>query len=248
MRWFIGCSGFHYRHWKPGFYPDDLPQRLWFEYYMERFNTLELNTTFYNFPKPEYLNGWYKRSAASFKFTVKAPRLITHYKKFTGVGEVCNDFYKVIKEGLKKKLGVVLFQLPPNVHYKEEKLQQIISNLNPAFLNAVEFRHASWWNKAVYEALSARNIIFCSISHPQLPHDIIFNTPVAYLRLHGTPNLYSSIYTLTELKTFYKNVSTRKKLAACYVYFNNDIHLGAIKNGMQMQQLAGVTKGGKVWV
>src|ERR1044072_2743501 len=81
-KWWIGCSGFYYREWREAFYPQGLPQRKWFEFYCESFNTVELNVTFYRFPKLEDLQGWYHRSPDDFRFTVKAPRLITHYKRF----------------------------------------------------------------------------------------------------------------------------------------------------------------------
>ncbi|MEJ7671821.1 MAG: DUF72 domain-containing protein [Chitinophagaceae bacterium] len=74
------CSGFHYKEWKEVFYPKDIPQTKWFEYYCQHFNTIELNTTFYRFPRPEALQSWYKRSPEDFKFSVKGPRLISHYK------------------------------------------------------------------------------------------------------------------------------------------------------------------------
>src|ERR1051325_8831004 len=76
IKWRIGCSGFHYKDWKEVFYPSTIPQTKWFEYYCTHFNSLELNTTFYRFPRPEALQNWYHRSPADFKFSVKAPQLL----------------------------------------------------------------------------------------------------------------------------------------------------------------------------
>src|SRR6476660_2706168 len=112
MQYYIGCSGFYNKDWKEVFYPKGLPQRKWFEFYCSRFNTLELNTTFYRFPKIEFLQNWYKTSPPDFKFSVKAPRLITHFKQFNETDGLLNDFYAAIQEGLKEKAGPVLFQLP----------------------------------------------------------------------------------------------------------------------------------------
>src|SRR5436189_4790855 len=112
MQYYIGCSGFHNKDWKKEFYPAGLPQTKWFEYYCTRFNTLELNTTFYRFPRIEFLQKWYQKSPAGFIFSVKAPRLITHYKQFNETTDLLHDFYSTIREGLKEKLGAVLFQLP----------------------------------------------------------------------------------------------------------------------------------------
>jgi uncharacterized protein YecE (DUF72 family) len=91
MQYFIGCSGFHNKDWKEVFYPKGLLQSKWFEFYCTQFNTLELNTTFYRFPRIEILQQWYNKSPADFRFSVKAPRLITHYKQFNDVARLLNE-------------------------------------------------------------------------------------------------------------------------------------------------------------
>ncbi len=100
-KWWIGCSGLHYKHWKEIFYLHGLPQIKWFNFYSEHFNTLELNVTFYRFPQLSFLKTWYKKSPDTFKFSVKAPRALTHYKKFSGTENLLSDFYSTVKEGLK---------------------------------------------------------------------------------------------------------------------------------------------------
>ena len=184
-QWHIGCSGFHYKEWKGIFYPQKLAASKWFEYYCRYFNTLELNNTFYRFPQLKTLQGWYARSPGAFLFAVKVPRLITHYKKLEDTAGLLNDFYGLLHEGLKEKLGFVLFQLPPQIPYSEEMLQRILAGINPAFSNTVEFRHASWWQPQVYQRLAEKQISFCGISHPTLPGEVIVNTPRVYYRFHG---------------------------------------------------------------
>ena len=190
LSWKIGCSGFHYKHWKEIFYPRGLAQTKWFEFYCEHFNTVELNTTFYRFPKLSSLEIWYKRSPEDFLFAVKAHRLITHFKQFQKTDQVIGDFYSLIAEGLKEKLGCVLFQLPPRSVYTEERLDRIINSLDPAFKNVLEFRHVSWWAPEVYKKLSKHKITFCGMSHLELPQDVIQNSPLFYYRFHGVPELY----------------------------------------------------------
>ena len=151
-KWWIGCSGFHYKEWKEVFYPKNIPLSKWFEYYCQHFNTIELNTTFYRFPRPEALQSWYKRSPNDFKFSVKGPRLISHYKMFIDCERLLGDFYASVYEGLQDKLGCVLFQLPASVKYSDEMLTRIVTNLDPSFDNAVEFRDSTWWNKKVFNA------------------------------------------------------------------------------------------------
>jgi uncharacterized protein YecE (DUF72 family) len=237
MKWFIGCSGFYYRHWRGLFYPEDLPQKEWFRFYCSRFNTVELNTTFYNFPKKELLKSWYSKSPASFNFAVKVPRLITHFKKFVEVDTLITEFYDVVIEGLKEKLGTILFQLPPSLSYSEEKLLQITAAINPSVDNVIEFRHASWWNKNVYEVLEQNKITFCGISYPSLPDDIIATAKTLYYRLHGVPELYRSPYSISSLENIFIGISSMNVKKA-FVYFNNDGMANAVKNALILQNLA----------
>ena len=196
-KWWIGCSGFHYQHWIGSFYPEDLPKRKWFEFYCEHFHTLELNVTFYRFPQLSFLQSWYKRSPDDFSFAVKAPRAITHYKKFNDTEKLISDFYSTIEEGLQEKLGCVLFQMPPRFDYTEERLEKIINSLDPSFNNVLEFRHESWWQQHVYDKLAKHKITFCGMSHPSLPDEIVQNTSVLYYSMHGVPNLYQSPYKIS---------------------------------------------------
>jgi len=244
--WWIGCSGFHYKHWKGLFYPEGLAQSKWFDYYNNRFKTLELNTTFYRFPRLSSLEPWYNKSPGLFRFSVKAPRAITHYRQFINTGQWLTDFYGTIQEGLKEKLGCVLFQMTPRMAYKEAKLEQIIESLDPSFTNVLEFRHGSWWNQEVYNRLAAANITFCGISHPGLPPEVIQNTSTLYFRMHGTPDLYKSKYDLKTLKQVSNEIDSNKGIKEAYVYFNNDIDGSAITNAFQME--AYVEKLGKLSV
>ena len=237
ITWHIGCSGFHYKHWKEFFYPPKLPQNKWFEFYCQHFNTVELNVTFYRFPQLSFLESWYNRSPEEFMFSVKAPRGITHYKQFHGTEELIGQFYNVIREGLKEKLGCVLFQLPPRSAYTPERLNRIINSLDPAFNNVLEFRHPSWWVTEVYEMLSENRITFCGMSHPLLPNDIIQNSGVLYYRFHGVPVLYKSQYDIKILEDFVEDVTKAARVKDAYIYFNNDIGGSAITNGKQMQDI-----------
>ncbi|MBK0378958.1 DUF72 domain-containing protein [Mucilaginibacter segetis] len=234
MDWHIGCSGFHYKDWRGTFYPEDLPQRKWFDFYCEHFNTLELNVTFYRFPQLSFLQNWYQKSPAEFRFAVKAPRAITHYKKFNDTDELVNSFYETINNGLREKLGPVLFQIPPSFNYTEEKLEKIINALNPDFMNILEPRHVSWWQPEVYEKLAQHHITFCGMSHPTLPDEVIQNTPVIYYRFHGVPNLYRSPYSNEFLQHIVNVVKHNKQAQKGWFYFNNDYDAVAIANAKDM--------------
>lgn len=236
-RWWIGCSGFYYRHWRETFYPAGLPQRRWFEYYCNHFNTVELNVTFYRYPKLSALRGWYDRSPDDFLFTVKAPRLITHYRKFQQALREATDFYDLVGDGLQNKLACVLFQLPPNLVYSPSALDNILKTLDPAFTNVVEFRHDSWWNEAVYQSFKGRGIAFSGISYPELPDQVIRSVPVLYYRFHGVPQLYASPYTMPVLKRVAGDIRKTRGVRDVFVYFNNDIHASAIRNAREFMQI-----------
>lgn len=234
MVYSIGCSGFHYKHWKGDFYPKDLPEKKWFEFYCGFFNTLELNVTFYRFPRLSVLEKWHQKSPENFLFSVKAPRVITHYKKLHGAASMIQEFYKTVDQGLKEKIGCILFQFPPNFVFSETRLEQIISSLNHSYKNVVEFRHVSWWQKEVYDVLGKHRIGFCGMNHPDFPDDIIGNTPHLYHRMHGATQLYASNYSKEELDDFANKVRSTPGIKEAYIYFNNDARGYAVSNAQYL--------------
>lgn len=232
-----GCSGYYNRHWKKIFYPEELPQSKWLDYYASRFNTLELNNTFYKFPTAKSLNTWYKKCPYDFVFAVKAPKLITHFKKFNDCEREIGEFYLACEEGLMEKLGCVLFQLPPQIQYSEEKLEQIIGCLKPGFKNIIEFRHKTWWTKKVYDRLAKNKITFCSVSHPSLPATVIANTATVYVRIHGVPKMFYSDYSEADQQKLKAAILKKPKVKEAFVFFNNTAGDAGILNAMQFQKL-----------
>ncbi|NML21086.1 DUF72 domain-containing protein [Pseudoflavitalea sp. G-6-1-2] len=235
IQWRIGCSGFHYREWKHIFYPPETPQRKWFDYYCTRFNTLELNYTFYRFPQVALLENWHQESPEKFNFSIKAPRLITHFKQFKDVRPLLDDFYNVAKEGLKEKLGPILFQFHPKTVYSPELLEEILDQLDTSLTNVLEFRDVSWWRPDVYQSLSSRNVSFCGVSHPKLPDEPVMNTPLVYYRFHGVPILYKSEYPTEFLDTISDTIGSNEEVRDVYLYFNNTTKGHAIQNALYLQ-------------
>jgi uncharacterized protein YecE (DUF72 family) len=236
MKWHIGCSGYHYRDWKEVFYPPGLPQKKWFEYYNSRFDTLELNVTFYRFPQLKFLQNWYEVSSPDFLFTVKAPRLITHYKKFNNCEDLLKDFYDTTIAGLNKKLGTVLFQFPSSFIYSREHLERIVKNLSREVKNVVEFRHPGWWAKDVFKKLKKEKVIFSGISHPKLTDEVVINNNTAYYRFHGVPDLYYSAYNQDKLQSVADTLLKDTTVKEAYIYFNNTATIGAIENAMWLKE------------
>ncbi len=236
-QWYIGCSGFYYKDWKEVFYPKGLPQAKWFEYYCQHFNTLELNVTFYRFPQLAQLQSWNRKAPDGFVFSVKAPQMITHQKKFAGTQSLAQEFYDMLNLGLEDKLGPVLFQLPPSLSYSEALLEMILDHMDPAFKNVIEFRHISWWRKEVIEALSRENITFCGVSFPGLLDDVVINTLTPYYRFHGVPKLYYSPYDTTFLEQVVQTFRQDEDVKEVYLYFNNTAAAAALPNARYVQQL-----------
>lgn len=239
MKFRVGCSGFYNRHWKGIFYPEGLRQRDWFTFYANQFNALEINTTFYKFPEASRLEAWYHLSPDDFKFCVKAPRLITHFKKLNQCEKLFDDFYLACVSGLQHKLGCLVFQFPPLFSFSRERLELIECSLHPGYRNVVEFRHESWWNEEVYARLKGSRIIFCTPSHPQLPDQLVTSTNIAYLRMHGKEKMFYSKYPQKKLREIASDLSSKKDIDEAWVFFNNTASTAGIENAIEFKNIIG---------
>jgi uncharacterized protein YecE (DUF72 family) len=235
--WKVGCSGYHYSEWKRIFYPEEIPQRKWFEFYCQHFNSIELNTTFYRFPKADHLKSLYARSPADFTFSVKAPRLITHYKRLNEAQEALRKFYDTVREGLREKLGFILFQFPSSFVFEEHRLERIVNLTNHDMKNVIEFRHNSWWNENVFSIFTENNIAFSGMSHPDLPDQIVKTTDTVYYRFHGVPHLYFSKYQTEMLERVVIAIQRQPQLNEAFVFFNNTAEGAALTNGKEFMEI-----------
>ncbi|WP_299227950.1 DUF72 domain-containing protein [Sulfurihydrogenibium sp.] len=240
MKDYIGCSGFFYYGWKGRFYPLDLKPNQWFTYYATKFKTVEINSTFYNFPKKISIKRFYKISPEDFKFSVKVNKAITHIKRFNDVQKDLNEFYEIVSQNLEEKLGVFLFQLPPSFKYSEDNLEKILSQIDKRYKNAIEFRHKSWWNQEVYDAFRKENLIFCSISAPKLPEKLIQTSTDLYIRFHGKV-WYNYQYSKDELISWAEKIKNLE-YENSFIYFNNDYNAYAPKNALELIELLNKTK------
>jgi uncharacterized protein YecE (DUF72 family) len=231
-----GCSSFNEVNWKGVFYPEGLPRKDWFAYYCQYFNTYEMNASFYKFPTDKGLSGWYDRAPEGFLFSVKMYKGVTHYKKFRECERLIAEFYETCRSHLKEKLACVLFQLPPSYNYTEEKLQLILGSLDYDFTNVIEFRHISWWHEDVYSALREKGVIFCNVSFPSLPEDIIATTNAGYVRLHGVPKLFYSGYSDDALQILHDDMA-QQDWEKAFIYFNNTASAEGIHNALKFEAL-----------
>lgn len=235
---YIGCSSYATASWKTLFYPEDLPKKMWFDYYARYFNTYEFNGTFYRFPTVENLSSWHDKVADDFKFSVKVPKIITHIRRLQQCDDEIEAFYSICEKGFKNKLACILWQLPPSYTFNEDRLESVLRAINPNFKNVVEFRHESWWRDSVMTKLSENNITFCSVDYPQLPTSIQETNSIGYIRMHGNPKLFYSEYTKEAIEDLYHKLSARK-FKEVYIYLNNTASTAAIINALQLNAFAG---------
>ena len=234
MIYHLGTSGWSYQGWKGRFYPEDIPQKKWLSFYAQNFNTVEINMTFYRYPKPEILKGWLDKTPKDFTFTLKANRQITHRKRIKSVKNEVKYFY-ILADSLQDRLGCILFQLPPSLTLDLNLLKEFLSNLSSDQRNVIEFRHQSWYEENVYELLRLHKAIFCVVSSPQLPEDIIETAETIYFRFHGRIGWYKYNYSDEELKEWAEAIK-RIKTKECFIYFNNDYHAFAAENCKKLEE------------
>lgn len=236
MKVFIGCSGWNYTEWKGKFYPEDIPQKKWLEYYMKQFNSVEVDNTFYRLPKKSTLENWKKQAPPGFNFTLKGSRYVTQMKKLKDVDEGVQRFEDAAAV-MKTKLSCILWQLPANVHRDDEKLINFCKTLGAGFKHVIEFRHESWFDKEVYDIMKKYNRIFCSVSAPGLPEEMVVTSNRGYVRFHGKgKNWYDYHYSKRELREWHKKIS-ESGLKEVYIYFNNDIGAKAPQNARQLREM-----------
>ncbi len=156
MTLYVGTSGYSYKEWKGSFYPEKIPAKDMLQYYSERLTTVEINATFYRMPQPSMLENWKEQVPDSFRFSLKAPQRITHFKRLKEVDEETKYFLETASM-LGDQLGVVLFQLPPNMKKDLPRLETFLAQLPHATRAAFEFRHPTWFDDDVLDLLRSQN-------------------------------------------------------------------------------------------
>lgn len=216
MEILIGTSGWNYS-WNP---------KRNLEWYIENtpFNAIEVNSTFYHFPREKTIENWLKYGE-KLRFVIKVHRSITHLYKFNEIAkENWIKFYNLLKI-LNPFIDLYLFQIPPSM--KSQNLENIISfhkftGIGEKF--AFEPRRIDWFNQEIVKKLKENNITFVSVSAPKLPDDIIVTTSNAYIRFHGRTKWYSYRYSEEELIDYAKKIKDLK-VKKVYIFFNNDYML-----------------------
>ncbi len=234
---YIGTSGFYYEHWKGAFYPPELPKKSYLSYYMEHFDTVEMNSTFYHLPRAKTIQHWLEIAREGFFYSLKAYRGITHYKRLQNVQEDLLLFLHLIKP-LKSHLGVLLFQLPPSLHKDIERLASFLHLLPRGYRYAIEFRHNSWYCDEIYELLRRYDVAFCIHDYQKKPTPIIDTAHFVYIRFHGTNGRYVGSYSDETLQLWSQKIDAFLHHGkSVYVYFNNDFNADAVRDAMRLRSL-----------
>jgi uncharacterized protein YecE (DUF72 family) len=232
----LGTSGYVYRHWRDLFYPPGLPAKRWLDHYTRVFSTVELNATFYRLPTPAAVDGWREGTPRGFVFAAKGSRYLTHMKRLTDPGPGIDRYFELILR-LRKKLQVVLWQLPPQMNRADpDRLARFLALLpRPRGLrHALEFRSDAWYTPEVCDVLDAHGAAFCE-------HDLVAARPprltggFRYLRFHGATGKYRGRYGKRALRPFAASLKSFRGDA--YVYFNNDTHGHAIEDALDLSAL-----------
>lgn len=239
----IGTSGWNYKHWKGIFYPDDVAQKRWLQFYSEQYNTAEVNYSFYRLPKKETYEKWRLTTPDDFLFTLKCSRLITHTKRLNVLGDLWENFLSNSLV-LENKLGPILCQFPESFQADASRLQEFLSTARNAVEHdleirlAVEFRHPSWFHKDIYRVLEKNNTALVIADSSEFPRHDVMTADFAYFRYHGPTRLFASSYSRSQMQ------EEAQKMRKClrqnmdvFAYFNNDGFGFAIKNSLLLKDL-----------
>lgn len=222
MIW-IGTSGWQYTSWKATFYPPDVPQSRWLEFYAQHFQTQELNNSFYRLPTEEAFSAWASRTPDDFVMVVKASRYLTHIKRLKDADEPVARFVSRAR-CLGSKLGPVLIQLPPNLTVERlPELQHTLSLFPSDWRLAVEVRHESWFSESVYDVLRRFDAAFVLADSPKRELPVVRTADWGYLRLHEGRGRPRPCYTERALEKWAETLaSVYDPEPDVFVFFNND--------------------------
>jgi uncharacterized protein YecE (DUF72 family) len=217
-RAFIGTSGWAYSSWKPGFYPQALPQKKFLEFYSTQLNSVEVNYTFRQLPTGSMLTGWLAAAGAGFRFSFKAPQRLTHILRLKD----CSDAVAALLRALAPvvaagRMGVVLLQLPPNFKADVPRLDSFLADARACGLRmAFEFRHDTWFSDDVYEVLREHTVALCVAESDDLETPDVVTAPFACYRFR------KSGYSVAQLDAIENILRRRSAEGEVFAYFKHE--------------------------
>ena len=232
----VGCSGWHYKHWRGCVYDEALPTSAWLREYTTRFPTVEINNSFYRLPSEQTFASWREQVPRGFRFAVKASRFLTHIKRLREPEEPLERFFSHARP-----LGPTLYQLPPRWVPDEERLRHFLEVLPPRLgarqrlSHVLEFRDPQGYQPWVLELLHQHGVALCVHDMPASASPLLVTGPVVYLRLHGYARKYGGSYpddVLEEWAEWIERATASGRDA--FVYFNNDMNGFAVNDATRL--------------
>jgi uncharacterized protein YecE (DUF72 family) len=233
----VGCSGWNYADWRGLVYPDGLPATRWLEHYAQRFDTVEVNSTFYRLASHDAVARWIEQTPERFEFALKASRYLTHVKRLAALDQGVGRYYEAIEPLVgTPKLGPILWQLPENFHRDDERLAHALDSLPPG-RHCFEFRHESWFAPDVYAQLREHGAALVIGHDPRRPfqtHEITADW--TYLRFHRGERGRRGNYSESELEEWSRRITDWRSSVEVYAYFNNDWKGFAPRNALSLRR------------
>jgi uncharacterized protein YecE (DUF72 family) len=233
----IGCSGWSYQHWRDVVYEGAPPSR-WLELYAARFDTVEVNATFYRLPTVRAVEGWARQTPDGFLFAVKASRYLTHIRRLRDLGEGIERFLERIRPlAVAGKLGPMLWQLPETFHRDDDRLEQALALLPPG-RHTFEFRHPSWFHPDVERLLATHGVALAIGDSPDRPFQRhTLTASWTYVRFHFGRRGREGNYAQSELEEWAARIRAWRRRAEVFAYFNNDWRGFAVANARTLARL-----------
>jgi uncharacterized protein YecE (DUF72 family) len=231
MTLYVGTSGYSYKEWKGRFYPEPIAPKDMLSYYASRLHAVELNNTFYRMPQPSMIESWKAQVPESFRFSVKAPQSITHFRRLNNAGPQTQLMLKTIAP-LEDRLGAVIFRLPENMKKDLKRLETFLKELPAETAAVFDFRHPTWFDDEVVALLRRENRVFCVSDIEELPESYTFKTADwGYVRLRRVK------YTKAELVKWVKRIKAQG-WKDTYVFFKHEDEGTGPKLAQQFMDLA----------
>jgi uncharacterized protein YecE (DUF72 family) len=237
-RCFIGTSGWSYKHWRGPFYPSGSAKGIdQLRFYAERFDTVEVNGTFYRLIEVDTFRRWREETPPGFVFACKGSRYLTHMKRLKDPEQGALRFFERV-EALGDKLGPIVFQLPGRFKPDRERLTGFLKALPKGHRYAFEFRDPAWFQPEILEALARHNAALCLYEFAGQEAPLEVTADFVYIRLHGPDGPYRGSYGEPALKTWAERIREWARPGRdVYCYFDNDDRAFAPKNALRLKEL-----------